>query len=236
GADRQRLPEGELRFLSHVEERYEAPTTGLAGLEICNRHSDAKLDDSTYRYLLHAAAEPEAWDKLIANLKEYPDELFAAGSDYRPLIMAKWDREIQKRPLTGIGANDAHQNQIFKGVTFDPYEVSFRNLCTHILARELAEPQIRQALRDGHAYVSHDWLCDPTGFAFGGVNNLGVFTMGDRVPMQGSTKIMALAPVAARLKLFHNGSVVREMTTNNLSYTAKKPGTYRLEAWLPVDG
>jgi acetyl esterase/lipase len=236
GADRQRWPEGELRFLSHVEERYEAPTAGLAGLEICNRHSDAKLDDSTYRYLIRAAAEPEAWDKLIANLKDYPDELFAAGSDYRPLIMAKWDREIQKRPLTGIGANDAHQNQIFKGVTFDPYEVSFRNLCTHILARELTEPQIRQALRDGHAYVSHDWLCDPTGFAFGAVNNLGVFAMGDRVPLQGSTRIMALTPIAARMKLFYNGTVVRETTTNSFSYTAKKPGAYRLEAWLTVDG
>jgi hypothetical protein len=74
-----------------------------------------------------------------------------------------------------------------KGVVFDPYEVSFRNLCTHILAREQTEQEIRTALRDGHCYVSHDWLCDPTGFAFGAVNNLGVFPMGDTAPMVRST-------------------------------------------------
>ena len=29
-------------------------------------------------------------------------------------VMAKWTRRFKKRPFTGIGANDAHQNQIFK--------------------------------------------------------------------------------------------------------------------------
>ena len=45
----------------------------------------------------------------------------------------------------------------------DPYRRSFRNVSTHILARTLDEPALRSALRAGHAYVSHDWMCDPTG-------------------------------------------------------------------------
>lgn len=234
--NRKPLPEGELRFLSHVEERYDAVTTNFVGMEISNRHTDAKLDEATQLAVLSASADPDKWRQMVENFKAYPDELFAAGTDYRAEIFAKWDREIQKRPFTGIAANDAHQNTVFKDVTFDPYEVSFRNLCTHILARELTEPAIRQALREGHAYVSHDWLFDPTGFAFGAVNNLGVFPMGDTALMAGTTRVVGLTPLAAKLKLIHNGKVVQETTGTNLTYKTEEPGAYRLEAWLEVDG
>lgn len=225
-----------LRFLSHVEERYEAATKGLAGMEICNRHTDAILDRGPMEYLARTTNDPAAWTRLIESFAAYPDEFFAAGCDYRPAIMAKWDAETQQRRFPGIGANDAHRNVTVRGVTFDPYEVSFRNLSTHILARELTEAEVRAALREGHCYVAHDWLCDPTGFVFGAVNNLGVFPMGDRAPMQGSTRVMALTPLAARLKLFHNGQHVTETNGTNLTFTARKPGAYRVEAWLTVAG
>src|SRR4029079_8743238 len=129
-----------------------------------------------------------------------------------------------KRPFTGIGANDAHQNQIFEGVTFDPYEVSFRNLTTHILARDLTERDVRQALRDGHAYVSHDWLCDPTGFAFQAINNLGAFGMGDTVLMIRGTRLVGVTPLAARLKLVHNGKIIQETIGTNLTASVSDPG------------
>ena len=51
-------------------------------------------------------------------------------------------------------------------VDFDPYHRSFQNVSTHVLAPELTEKAIRDALRQGQAYVSHDWICDPTGFRF----------------------------------------------------------------------
>lgn len=231
----QPIAEGGLRFLSHIEERYDALTDGFVGMEICNRHSDAVLDHGLQTYLLAVASDPELWRKAVENFKAYPDEFFAIGTRQHPEFFSKWDKETQKKPFTGIAANDAHQNQIFKETTFDPYEVSFRNLSTHILARELTEPEIRQSLREGHVYVSHDWLCDPTGFTFGAINNLGVFTMGDPAPFLGTTRLVALTPVAAKLKLIHNGSVVRETVGTNLTYEAKSPGTYRVEAWLTVD-
>ena len=46
-----KLPQGELRFISHVEERYDADPEGFVGLEICNRHTDAKLDKSVENFL-----------------------------------------------------------------------------------------------------------------------------------------------------------------------------------------
>jgi acetyl esterase/lipase len=234
--DRTPMPDGELRFLSHIEERYDASGDGFVGMEISNRHTDAKLDKGLQDSLLAAMPRPDEWLKWVANFKTYPDEFFAASPDYHAEIFAKWDRELAKHAFTGIGANDAHQNQIFLGTTFDPYEVSFRNLCTHILARELTEPEVRQALRGGHAYVSHDWLCDPTGFAFGAVNNLGVFPMGDTALMTGNTRVVGLTPLPARLKLLHNGEVIKEVEGTNVTFVPSESGAYRLEAWLTVAG
>ncbi|HXJ58634.1 MAG TPA: alpha/beta hydrolase fold domain-containing protein [Verrucomicrobiae bacterium] len=236
GSNREPLPDGELRFITHVEERYDADPKGFAGMEIVNRHSDAILDQSAQEYLAAAARQPDQWQKVAELFKAYPDEMFAAGCDYRAEIMAKWDRETERQPFTGIAANDAHQNVQINGVTFDPYAVSFRNLCTHVLATNLTEPAIRAALREGHVYVSHDWLCDPTGFAFGAVNNLGVFSLGDSAPMQGATRIVGLTPLPARLKLFHLGQVIAQTNGTNLTFRAKKAGAYRLEAWLNVAG
>ncbi|HEY2953279.1 MAG TPA: alpha/beta hydrolase fold domain-containing protein [Verrucomicrobiae bacterium] len=227
---------GELRFLTHAEERTNAAMENLDGMEICNRHADAKLDQAAQNHFIECAAHPDKWEQLLRDYKAYPDEMFAAGCDYREVFLTKWDRDMQKHPLTAIGANDAHRNTIFLGQVFDPYEVSFRNLCTHILAPELTENAIRQALRAGHAYVSHDWLCDPTGFVFGAVNNLGVFPMGDRAPFFGTTRIVGLTPLAAHLKLFRNGVFVSESSGTNLTHEAKETGAYRLEAWLKVDG
>ena len=56
---------------------------------------------------------------------------------------------------------------LIASVDLDPYYRSFRDSSTHLLASELSEPALRQAIREGRAYVSHDWMCDPTGFEFG---------------------------------------------------------------------
>lgn len=226
----------DLRFLCHVEERLEAVTDGMAGMEIYNRHTDAKDDrefEKAFKWLIDDKAK---WAAFAALYKEFPDEIFGAGTDYWTEIIAKWDSETLKKHFTGIGANDAHQNQVFNGLMLDPYEVSFRNLSTHILARELSEEAIRQSLKEGHAYVSHDWLCDPKGFGFVAANNLGVFNMGDPVTVIGTTKLHVQTPVAAKVKLFHNGALKEEQTGTLLTFETKTPGAYRAEAWLAVDG
>src|SRR5438093_3324092 len=112
-ADGKPLDEGGLKFITHVEERYDADTKGFAGMEICNRHTDQILDKGMADYLQRALGDTNLWRALIEDFKRYPDEIFAAGCDQRAEIFAKWDRELQKRHLAGIGANDAHQNVIF---------------------------------------------------------------------------------------------------------------------------
>jgi acetyl esterase/lipase len=215
-------------------------SAGFQGMEIYNRHTDATVHKEFTEYFQAAMKDPKEWKRLVEKEKQYPDEVFAAGTDVLPQFLTRWDQETAAHPFTGIAANDAHQNQIFNGTTFDPYAVAFRHVSTHILARDLTEVDIRESLAAGRAYVSHDWLCDPTGFSFIAENNLGLFDMGDQVALSGlavgNTSIHASLPIAAKLKLLRDGVVVAEAEDSKLAYTPKEPGVYRLEAWLTVDG
>jgi hypothetical protein len=127
--------------------------------------------------------------------------------------------------------------ELIARLDFDPYERSLRYASTHILAHELTEPAIREALKGGHAYVAHDWLCDSTGFAFvarsGGKGNS---VMGDEVKFGGSVMLSAATPVKCTMKLIRNGEELQTASTNRLDFEVKSPGVYRIEAWLEVDG
>ena len=230
-------PDGDLKFLSHIEEiPPDSDSTECAGMEIYNRHTDAETQKEFSGYIKRAVASDGEFRKLENRFKQYPDEVFAAGTGTLPQFLTRFDSEIQKRRFTAIAANDAHRNTVLRGVVFDPYEVSFRHASTHILARELTEASVRQSLREGHTYVAHDWLCDPAGFTFVAANNFGVYDIGDRVPMLPNTRLYTRFPVPAHAKLILKGAVVAESRGAEFNFTPKEPGAYRLEAWLEADG
>ena len=127
--------------------------------------------------------------------------------------------------------------EIISRLDFDPYERSFRYVSTHLLAGRLTEESVRDALRKGHAYVAHDWLCDSTGFAF--VAHLGerkVAVMGDELAVAPGLMLKAEAPVSCSWKLLRNGEVVAGGNNREIAFSVKTAGVYRVEAWLEADG
>jgi len=127
--------------------------------------------------------------------------------------------------------------ELIAKLDFDPYERSLRYVSTHILARELTEPAVRDALKLGHAYVAHDWLCDATGFAFvARTSRRAGLIMGDEIKLDSELKVSAATPVKCTLKLIRNGEVIQSANANRLDFEVKTPGTYRVEAWLELDG
>jgi hypothetical protein len=266
-------------FLSHVEERLDWPVDKLDGLEIYNHHSDYKDETEFAIWLRTGLTNSERLMQIEKLLAEFPAEIFGITQDYLEPIIAKWDRDSQKRRLTGIGANDCHHNQVFTvkvaspqaieieiigdpprtltteqmpriaemitgrkageviaKLDFDPYELSLNYLTTHILALRLNENEVRGALKRGHAYVAHDWLCDPTGFAFI-VERQGkrIGVMGDEVKFDNQLTLKLAAPVPGLIRLFRNGQKIEETLYDRMDYTIKESGVYRAEIWLEID-
>jgi hypothetical protein len=272
-------------FLSHTEERTDHPTDGLTGVEIYNRHYDAKRDKGSILALALMLTDPKQLADLEKGLRLYPDEVLAFQCDYPDVYLKKWDEGTKQRRLTGVAANDCHHNQVLlvkmadanavligtnvdkddqmrkvtadirpgikemtKGrkagdvlarLDFDPYYRSFLNCSTHVLAPKLDEAAIREALKAGHAYVSHDWMCDPTGFRFEAADAAGklVASMGDEVKLSPGLKLTARLPLPAYLRLLRHGEEVATSEGKaEFEYAVKEPGAYRLEAWLKLDG
>lgn len=132
-------------------------------------------------------------------------------------------------------------------VDFDPYHRSFQNVSTHVLAPELTEKAIRDSLRQGRAYVSHDWICDPTGFRFeliGGSSARGrietgapgTVLMGGDVEFIGGSELHVEFPVSCHIRLMSDGMVIAEERGDRLEWKVTGPGVYRIEGWLPLDG
>lgn len=120
---------------------------------------------------------------------------------------------------------------------FDPYERSLTFVATHILLKDVNEPAVRLALRQGHAFVAHDWLCDSTGFAFvaeKGGKRIGV--MGDEVKLEPGLKLRLAGPATGIIKLFRDGKVIQEVSADKLDVAISEAGIYRAEIWLTLDG
>jgi hypothetical protein len=104
---------GGMIFLSHIEERPDHPLDGLTGLEIYNRHYDAKRDATSMLSLALKLTDPGQLAELQEAVRLYPDELFAFQCDYPKMYLDKWDEGTRSRRLTGVAANDCHHNQVF---------------------------------------------------------------------------------------------------------------------------
>jgi hypothetical protein len=272
-------------FLSHIEERKDHSLEGMTGLEIYNRHWDAKKDMASLIAVAMKLTDPKQLLELQEAVRLYPDELLAFQCDYPQVYLDKWDAGTKTLRLTGVAANDCHHNQVFlmkmldeetvllgtvvdkddgmrkikagsrpgikeltKGhqpgdvlarVDLDPYFRSFWNSSTHVLAPKLEEPALRKALKAGHAYVAHDWMCEATGFRFEALRFGGkpAGIMGDELKHADGLRLTAQFPVACQTRLLRNGVQMAETAgKDRVEIPVKEPGVYRLEAWLTVDG
>jgi hypothetical protein len=129
------------------------------------------------------------------------------------------------------------EGDLIARLDFDPYERSLSYVATHILLRDVNEEAVRQALRQSHAYVAHDWLCDATGFAFIAEavgKRSGV--MGDEVKIAKGLMLRLAAPATGLIKLFRDGKVIQQSAADALDFVVDQPGVYRAEIWLELGG
>jgi hypothetical protein len=128
--------------------------------------------------------------------------------------------------------------EVVASLDFDPYDRSFRYVTTHILGKKLEEREVRDALTRGHCYVAHDWLCDPTGFCYLAQDERGrtVGIMGDQVRLGGGVVLKAALPAQCLIKVILDGKVLSETMGDSAQIIARRPGVYRIEGFLTIDG
>jgi hypothetical protein len=116
----------------------------------------------------------------------------------------------------------------------DPYERMARFVNTHVLASELSQPAILDALRAGRVFVGFDMVADSSGFRWwtGGITNQVV--MGESAQFSRETVLHARSPLPCRFTVVQDGRVAHQAEGRELDWPPPGPGKYRVEAELRV--
>ncbi len=270
---RQIVENGGLLFYAHPEEPRDWACPELVGMEIYNVHVDFKRRRNALAFLL-----PD----LLVNQRRYPEhvvrELFCRPVDF----LRHWDELNRTRHITGIAANDCHQNVGFRGfytasgeiriedtspqtlkeiklnwftrllarlwfgplepnrklfhIQLDPYERMARYVNTHVLARELTEPALLEALRAGRVFVGFDLLANSTSFRWFATDSAHRAVIGESLAFSPETRLQALSPEPCRFTILKDGNQVNRQEGRALEWKPPGPGKYRVEAELNVAG
>ena len=97
---------GGLNFLAHLEERMDMESPDLTGVEIYNIHALFKEQ----KRLVSQMKNPIWLANAAKMINQYPQEAYSTLHDYPANYLKRFDELCQKRPHTGVSANDAHQN------------------------------------------------------------------------------------------------------------------------------
>ena len=219
-------PRNQVRILTDFHE--EAIPSAVNGMEIINLHQSAAGKNRWYQgvnFLYH---------RLLFS------ELFHFHLWSPETIQFKaWDREMQRRPITGIAGNDAHQNvgivlQTTSGhklfsLMVDPYVESFRFLTTHLFlspGAAVTERSVLNALKHGRAYMTLERIADPTGFSFHAQEGARARPIGSAVGK--GAVLVTQSPIPVRILLLKDGHSYRELEGRKLVIRIKESGAYRV--------
>ena len=204
---------------------------GYAGFEIWNFMSEFKGLLSSVR-------------KAISYLN-HPERI--ARGPY-PAALTRWDDLLAGgKRVAVIGGTDAHATTVRRGalerVVF-PYEFLFRTVNTHVLT---AKPMsgdldhdrrlLLQSLRHGCSFVGYDLPASTRGFRFSAEGDEGRIEMGDTASGRFGVTLQVRVPHRAEIRLLHDGEVLNTWQNVDAAVqTVKKPGAYRVEAYLLFEG
>ena len=229
------LPE-QISLVAYPEEFKNWERPGLNGVEVYNVYSNTRKANPVVAF----------FDVLWSH-RAYPDLLFGLYYERPTESLKKWDQALSRARLTAIGGNDAHSNiglslrdssgKTLAGIQLDPYATSFRLVRLHVLLphdNALDQTSVLKAIKDGHCFIGFDLFGDSSGFNFEAQSSNETAIQGDEVRVQNDLRLGVRTPVASRILLFKDGSVILNesgVTTKEIAVTER--GVYRVEVYLP---
>ncbi len=215
-------------------------------------------DLSWEEWSLNGYAGVEIWNfmsEFKSHLHSFAHGLFYAYQPRRvargpfPAALQRWDQLLQNgQKVFAIGGADAHAIPVRLGPlrrTLFPYEFHFRSVNTHVLIDEPLRGDteydrrlIFHALRRGRAFVANDLLAPAHGFRFTAAGESSTLAqMGDRVRSAFGVTLQIKLPAEAEVRLIHSGQPVAQWSRcTAATFTARQPGSYRVEAHLHLRG
>jgi hypothetical protein len=237
--DRSLLLPGDLSIVAYPEEFKNWDTPGLDGVEVYNVFTNAKQVNPVMAF----------FDTLWSQ-RSYPELIFALYLQRPDEALKRWDQMVARTRMIAVGGNDAHANigvslkdssgKTLLGIQLDPYVTSFRLVRLHVLieeAKTFDATSLLDAVRAGHCFIGFDFLSDSSGFAFEAENAGERKIQGDEISLQNGTKLRVRSPVAGRIVLFKDGTVLLDekgISSKELPVTER--GVYRVEVYLPQLG
>ena len=156
-------------------------------------------------------------------------------------VLKTWDEINLTRKCAGLASTDAHAFPIKVGpltVEIFPYKVHFRSLRTYIILREplskdfnIAKHQLYSAIKDCRLFMANLRWGDAASFEFVAESSGNVVCAGEHLDHYEGVSLKVNLPSAADLRVIKDGRLVREATTDQLTYKVVGPGVYRVEAW-----
>lgn len=230
-----KLPEN-VSLVAYPEEFKNWETPGLNGVEVYNVFSNTRRANPLVAF----------FDVLWSH-RAYPDLLFALYFQRPNESLKKWDQALTRTRLTATGGNDSHANiglslrdssgKTLAGIQLDPYKTSFHLVRLHVItsdAKVLLQEHLLDAIKAGHCFIGFDLFGDTSGFKFEAQTPTESKIQGDEIPLQNDTRLRIHTPVATRIVLFKDGSVILNesgVTTKEIPVTER--GVYRVEVYLP---
>jgi hypothetical protein len=118
----------------------------------------------------------------------------------------------------------------------DPYPRMVRFVSTHILAHELSDTAVLDALRQGRVFVGFDMLADTDGFIYFAEADGQKAVMGETLPFTSGLHLRGASPLPCRFTILRHGIPVFQKEGRDFDWQPSEAGKYRVEAELDILG
>ncbi|HNQ73200.1 MAG TPA: hypothetical protein PKN95_06300 [Verrucomicrobiota bacterium] len=154
--------------------------------------------------------------------------------DPSPQVLAEFSLNWLTRPLARLLFGRLEANRKLFHLQLDPYERSARFVNTHVLAHELSEAAVLEALRAGRVFIGFDMIADSSGFRWFADNGTERAVMGEALPFTTATRLHALSPLPGRFSIWRNGVLLQQQEGRRWEWTPSRPGKYRVEVEVKI--
>jgi len=236
--DRLLVLPGEVSIVAYPEEFKNWDTARINGVEVYNVFTNARRVNPVVAFF-----------DVLWSQRSYPELIYALYLQRPDESLKKWDQALERGRLTATAGNDAHANigvsltdssgKTLLGIQLDPYATSFRLVRLHVLIEEgktLDAANLMDAVEAGHCFIGFDFLGDPSGFVFEGVNSLEHTIQGGEISLQPDTRLQVRSPVSGRIVIFKDGQILVAQSGASVELPLIERGVYRVEVYLPQLG